>query len=107
MKRIRTKVTALTLLVVFAGIFGTIAVTTDTLVRDERSDVVEFNSIAAPNVAAAIGKPLDHLEQQFTVFDHVLRGMRTLPESGDLLKAAFRSLEGVERLQIYDSKGIV
>ncbi|HTL12027.1 MAG TPA: ATP-binding protein [Bdellovibrionota bacterium] len=107
MSRIRNKVNLLTLSVAVAGIGGTILVTTDTFVADKRDYVVEFNSLAAPNVASAVGKHLDHLEHQFHVMDRALAQIQSNSQSGSLVKEIFGSLEGVARLSIYDTSGIV
>ncbi|MCC7442489.1 MAG: HAMP domain-containing histidine kinase [Bdellovibrionales bacterium] len=107
MARIRNKVNLLTLGVAAAGIAGTIAVTTDTFVADKRDYIVEFNSIAAPNVAASIGKHLDHLENQFRVMDSAIAHVQRDSDSGGIIKDVFGSLEGVGRLSIYDGSGIV
>jgi signal transduction histidine kinase len=107
-KRLRTKVTLLFVAIGTFGIVGTTLVKTRSFLADKRNYVIEFNIVAAPHVASAIGHHLAYLRESFSAIDDLLRrGSRGEAGSSRLLESEFHRLDGVDGLSIYDPQGFV
>lgn len=107
MKRLRSKIAALFVLIAMTGILGTTVVKTRSILADKRNYLIEFNSVAAPHVASNISHHLVGLKDQFTIFDDILRNNSGSGGAGRLLTLAFRRLKGVENIAVYDQQGFV
>lgn len=105
--KLRNKLIGWLIAVVVPAVAGTAYVTTRTFVADKHDQVMMLNSIAAPAVAAMIGKHLDQLRDQLVVFDDILASMRHDGSASSLLQASFKNLRGVSQLDVLDSRGLV
>jgi len=106
MKRLRYRVAAVFIPLVAIGIIGTALVTTRVFILDKRDYILELSSVAAPNIASAIGKQVANIKGQLAVLQDILKASQKSRASSDLVQSAFKKLGGVDRIAIYDRRGM-
>lgn len=102
-RSLRSKVTALFLLVVVVAVTATLIVTSHTVLQDKRDYVMDIAAIVAPNIADGIGKFFKNLDDKLLVFDDILKRSKNDKNQLVLLQSSFLKMNGVARLEIFDS----
>lgn len=104
MRKIRTQLTLLTLVVAIVGIFGTAFTMTRSYIADKKNYVMELGSAAAPNIADGISKRLQDVVAKTALFEAAMGG----PSSrAAFLSRLFEGIVGISEIRIYRGRKLL
>lgn len=101
-KRLRSKVTGLFLVVVLVAVLATLIVTSRAFVTDKQDYIMDVAAVVAPSIASGIGKYFDALDDKLLVFDDILTRSKKEKDKLHLLQSSFSNMNGAKKLEVFN-----